>query len=148
MLRHPVFYGNIINIIYMVFDMTNIHKLKTNPSDNPCTTCGACCAYFRVSFYWAEAESSGGIVPQYLTEQITPFMSCMQGTNQKQNTRCAALDGNIGECVSCSIYTQRPTPCREFEQSWHNGIYNEACDRARAAHGLPPLEPNLPQIAC
>ncbi|OZZ73507.1 zinc/iron-chelating domain-containing protein, partial [Klebsiella pneumoniae] len=22
---------------------------------NPCMTCGACCAYFRVSFYWAEA---------------------------------------------------------------------------------------------
>ncbi|EAX0008081.1 YkgJ family cysteine cluster protein, partial [Salmonella enterica] len=21
---------------------------------NPCMTCGACCAYFRVSFYWAE----------------------------------------------------------------------------------------------
>ncbi|MEA7465220.1 YkgJ family cysteine cluster protein, partial [Salmonella enterica subsp. enterica serovar Lubbock] len=20
---------------------------------NPCMTCGACCAYFRVSFYWA-----------------------------------------------------------------------------------------------
>ncbi|MBR7358785.1 YkgJ family cysteine cluster protein, partial [Klebsiella pneumoniae] len=23
---------------------------------NPCMTCGACCAYFRVSFYWAEAS--------------------------------------------------------------------------------------------
>ncbi|MBB8903342.1 YkgJ family cysteine cluster protein, partial [Escherichia coli] len=22
---------------------------------NPCITCGACCAFFRVSFYWAEA---------------------------------------------------------------------------------------------
>ncbi|EGR9493162.1 YkgJ family cysteine cluster protein, partial [Escherichia coli] len=22
---------------------------------NPCMTCGACCAFFRVSFYWAEA---------------------------------------------------------------------------------------------
>ncbi|HDN1328034.1 YkgJ family cysteine cluster protein, partial [Escherichia coli] len=21
---------------------------------NPCMTCGACCAFFRVSFYWAE----------------------------------------------------------------------------------------------
>ncbi|HGV2870196.1 TPA: YkgJ family cysteine cluster protein, partial [Escherichia coli] len=20
---------------------------------NPCMTCGACCAFFRVSFYWA-----------------------------------------------------------------------------------------------
>ncbi|EEX7666747.1 YkgJ family cysteine cluster protein, partial [Escherichia coli] len=23
---------------------------------NPCMTCGACCAFFRVSFYWAEAD--------------------------------------------------------------------------------------------
>ena len=23
---------------------------------NPCMTCGACCAFFRVSFYWAEAN--------------------------------------------------------------------------------------------
>ncbi|MLR39642.1 YkgJ family cysteine cluster protein, partial [Salmonella enterica subsp. enterica] len=23
---------------------------------NPCMTCGACCAYFRVSFYWAEGD--------------------------------------------------------------------------------------------
>ncbi|ATG17761.1 YkgJ family cysteine cluster protein [Providencia alcalifaciens] len=129
--------------------MTNIiHILKTDPSDNPCVNCGACCAYFRVSFYWAEAEAGGGSVPKHLTEQITPFMSCMQGTNQKPNTRCTALTGNVGECVSCSIYEQRPTPCREFEQSWHNGIHNEACDRARAAYGLPPLEPQQPQIAC
>ncbi|EPO5264480.1 YkgJ family cysteine cluster protein [Providencia rettgeri] len=126
----------------------NVHILKTASSETPCVSCGACCAYFRVSFYWAEAESGGGVVPQHLTEQITPFMSCMHGTNQKQNTRCTALEGTIGECVSCSIYAQRPTPCREFEQSWQDGVYNEACDRARAAHGLPPLEPHQPQIAC
>ncbi|MGO2347580.1 MAG: YkgJ family cysteine cluster protein, partial [Providencia sp.] len=35
-----------------------------------------------------------------------------------------------------------------FEQSWLNGIHNEACDKARAAYGLAPLEPNRPQIAC
>lgn len=128
--------------------MTNIHILETNSSNNPCISCGACCAYFRVSFYWAEAQMGGGTVPQHLTEQITPFMSCMQGTNQKQNTRCTALKGNIGENVSCAIYHQRPTPCHEFEQSWLNGIHNEACDKARAAYGLAPLEPNRPQIAC
>jgi hypothetical protein len=32
-------------------------------SDNPCVSCGACCAHFRVSFYWAEADDApGGIV--------------------------------------------------------------------------------------
>ncbi|MDX1269447.1 MAG: YkgJ family cysteine cluster protein, partial [Oceanisphaera sp.] len=26
-------------------------------SGNPCLTCGACCAFFRVSFYWGEIHS-------------------------------------------------------------------------------------------
>ncbi|MEG6657786.1 YkgJ family cysteine cluster protein, partial [Pseudomonas aeruginosa] len=26
-------------------------------TDNPCLTCGACCAHFRVSFYWGECRS-------------------------------------------------------------------------------------------
>ena len=56
---------------------------------NPCMTCGACCAYFRVSFYWAEADDAGGLVPSALTEPLTPFLRCMSGTNQRQS-RCAA----------------------------------------------------------
>ncbi|ENO4720751.1 YkgJ family cysteine cluster protein, partial [Escherichia coli] len=43
----------------------------SNP--NPCMTCGACCAFFRVSFYWAEADDAGGNVPVSLTEQISPL---------------------------------------------------------------------------
>ncbi|MCC3701479.1 YkgJ family cysteine cluster protein [Rouxiella badensis] len=107
--------------------------------DNPCVSCGACCAYFRVSFYWAESEEAGGVVPQALTEQVTPFLSCMQGTNVPKSPRCVALDGEIGKSVSCSIYLNRPTPCREFDQSGLNDVANEACDRARARYGLPPL---------
>ncbi|EJF2880940.1 YkgJ family cysteine cluster protein, partial [Escherichia coli] len=44
---------------------------------NPCMTCGACCAFFRVSFYWAEADDAGGTIPARLTEQISPFHRCM-----------------------------------------------------------------------
>ena len=51
---------------------------------NPCMTCGACCAYFRVSFYWAEASDGGGTVPVDLTEPLTPFLRCMRGTNQNR----------------------------------------------------------------
>ncbi|HDT6507040.1 TPA: YkgJ family cysteine cluster protein [Klebsiella aerogenes] len=105
---------------------------------NPCMTCGACCAYFRVSFYWAEADDAGGVVPAQLTEPLTPFLRCMSGTNQRQS-RCTALSGEIGESVHCSIYHQRPSPCREFAMSGEGGELNEACDRARARYGLPPL---------
>ncbi|MBU9811383.1 YkgJ family cysteine cluster protein [Rahnella sp. SL6] len=113
--------------------------------NNPCMTCGACCAYFRVSFYWAESEEAGGCVPQALTEQVTPFLSCMQGTNSK-TPRCVALEGEVGHAVSCSVYPNRPTPCREFDQSGLNGVTNAACDRARAQYGLPPLNVDLPTI--
>ncbi|AJC66277.1 MULTISPECIES: YkgJ family cysteine cluster protein [Dickeya] len=107
---------------------------------NPCMECGACCGYFRVSFYWSEANDGGGAVPVDLTEPVTPFLRCMAGTNSKP-IRCCALEGNIGESVSCRIYAQRPSPCHEFAQSGEEGRSNDACDRARAAYGLPPLIP-------
>ncbi|QKJ87298.1 Zinc/iron-chelating domain-containing protein [Paramixta manurensis] len=105
---------------------------------NPCITCGACCAHFRVSFYWAEANDAGGCVPADLTEQLNLFMRNMRGTNSK-TPRCVALEGEIGQCVSCTIYEDRPTPCRAFAQSGEDNVANPACDRARARYGLPPL---------
>ncbi|MCV9877369.1 YkgJ family cysteine cluster protein [Brenneria izbisi] len=112
-------------------------------SDNICMRCGACCAYFRVSFYWAEADDGGGCVPAQLTEPLSPFLRCMAGTNSKK-PRCSALEGKIGGSVSCSIYINRPSPCREFVQSrvkefGVNGQITDACSRARAYYGLPPL---------
>ncbi|HBA9678096.1 TPA: YkgJ family cysteine cluster protein, partial [Escherichia coli] len=47
-------------------------------------TCGACCVFFRVSFYWAEADDPGGTIPARLTAQIPPFHRCMSGPNQKK----------------------------------------------------------------
>lgn len=102
-------------------------------SDNICMSCGACCGFFRVSFYWGEVEGEYR-VPEALVEPLPPFRGCMQGTNQAQ-PRCVALTGTIGEAVSCSIYPNRPSPCREFEAADAEG----ACNRARAAYGLPPL---------
>lgn len=110
---------------------------------NPCMICGACCAYFRVSFYWAEADDAGGCVPASLTEPLTPFLRCMSGTNNRQS-RCTALSGEPGVSVSCSIYENRPSPCREFAMSGENGEENDACNRARARYGLPPLYKDMP----
>lgn len=106
---------------------------------SPCLTCGACCAFFRVSFYWGEVQSAGGVVPDNLTQQVTPHLSCMQGT-EKSPTRCVALSGTLGEQVACTIYENRSSTCREFAMSGENGIHNNDCDRARAAHNLPPLQ--------
>ncbi|HOG48771.1 MAG TPA: YkgJ family cysteine cluster protein [Anaerolineae bacterium] len=113
--------------------------------ENPCLRCGACCAHYRVSFYWAEAdEAQGGAVPPALTEELPPFRLCMQGTNCRQ-PRCAALLGEVGREVRCAIYAGRPSPCREFGVIWRDGVLRSGpeelarCNAARAAWGLPPL---------
>ena len=111
---------------------------------NPCTSCGACCAYFRVSFYWGECASAGGLVPDELTVQVSPSMAAMIGTDRKPS-RCVSLHGELGKQVGCTMYEKRSSTCREFEASWVGGIHNPDCDKARAAHGLAPLSP--PAIA-
>ncbi|MBY0315808.1 MAG: YkgJ family cysteine cluster protein [Bdellovibrionales bacterium] len=108
---------------------------------HPCLTCGACCASFRVAFYWREAEATDHIptVPQGQWEELTETQRCMKGTSSKHNPKCTALQGRIGTHVSCSIYENRPTPCRKFMASFEDGTRNERCDQAREKHGLPPL---------
>nr|WP_252492504.1 YkgJ family cysteine cluster protein [Escherichia coli] len=109
---------------------------------NPCMTCGACCAFFRVSFYWAEADDAGGTIPARLTEQISPFHRCMSGTNQK-NPRCIALAGTPGKNACCTIYKNRSSTCREFAMSGENGVVNEAWICPYISRHLLSLNPLL-----
>ena len=95
---------------------------------SPCTDCGACCATYRVSFYWAEAEG----LPAALTRPLGRWYACMAGTEAPQ-PRCEALQGEIGGTVACGVYAQRPSPCRELQPG------EDKCVRARRRHGLPPL---------
>lgn len=99
---------------------------------NLCQSCGACCASYRVSFYWAEADDApGGIVPAHLTEPVSPHLRCMKGTAGKP-VRCIALEGEVGKQVSCGIYSLRPTTCREFDVLEADGLPNERCATLRA----------------
>jgi uncharacterized protein len=108
---------------------------------NPCLECGICCTHFRISFYWAEADDApGGFVPAHMTEKLNHHLRCMKGSNQMPR-RCSALEGVIGETVSCSIYENRPTPCREFPVFFADGTPNPKCDELRALIGLPAIEP-------
>jgi len=114
--------------------------------ENPCLSCGACCAFFRVSFYWGETtDSSEGSVPAYLTEDVTPFYRAMKGSNQN-HPRCFALDGEIGTSVCCSIYELRSSSCRDFNVDFVNGQVvadmedYERCTHARAHWNLPPIQ--------
>lgn len=99
-----------------------------------CVKCGACCASFRVSFYWGETSAhEQGTVPAELTTAISPHHVCMKGTESKP-VHCIALIGEVGREVSCSIYEQRSSTCRQFEAG------SEDCAKARKIHGLPELE--------
>lgn len=97
-----------------------------------CQSCGACCANFRVDFSIYELDTEGGCVPAGLTVEVNGSLARMRGTDHVP-VRCAALTGKLGEKVGCGIYEWRPAPCREFEEG------SDACDRARARHGMPPV---------
>ena len=98
--------------------------------DLDCQRCGACCALFRVSFYWAEADDApGGTVPVALTRPVGSLHRCMAGTEARP-VRCVALQGEVGRSVACGIYEQRSSTCRSVQPG------DEQCLKARAAHGL------------
>lgn len=95
-----------------------------------CQRCGACCAQFRVSFYWAEADDApGGTVPVALTRPVGTLHRCMAGTEARP-VRCVALQGEVGRSVGCGIYEQRSSTCRSVQPG------DEQCLKARTAHGL------------
>lgn len=109
---------------------------------NVCLSCGACCAFFSASFYWAEADdTTPGGVPTELTRKLSPFFRVMRGT-EGSTPRCIALEGEIGQRVACSIHPRRSTTCREFPASYEDGVTpHDRCDKARAKWGLAPLVP-------
>ncbi|MEY4139674.1 MAG: hypothetical protein RLZZ371_1856 [Pseudomonadota bacterium] len=116
--------------------------------DNPCTACGACCAKPRVSFYCGELTGgSGGIVPADMASKVNEVIACMKGT-ESGNGRCIALVGELGKTgISCSIYANRPSTCREFANWLEDGSPNPDCQRLRAQIGLKPLHPLPPDEA-
>ena len=93
-----------------------------------CLNCGACCAHFRVSFYWSEGLN----LPEHYTEPLTAVYSCMAGTNQAQS-RCVALQGEVGVGVSCSVYKARSSSCKDVQAG------DNQCNKARAAYKMIPL---------
>lgn len=96
---------------------------------HPCQQCGACCAAFRVSFHWIEADPA---LPEAMVEPISRWHAAMRGTNQAA-PHCIALQGEVGTQVSCSVYAARPSACREVQPG------DEQCGKARERYGLGPL---------
>lgn len=113
------------------------------PEHSICNDCGACCKNFRVSFYQGELDSfPGGTVPVAMTQPVTPFLVCMNGTENGNNQgkgRCVALQTNN----RCAIYDNRPSPCREYATYMEDGSLNPKCIQLRAQYGIGMPQPPL-----
>jgi Fe-S-cluster containining protein len=100
---------------------------STTESENPCQTCGACCAY---SANWprfsTEEDAALDLIPSELINERGSGMRC-------EADRCAALKGRIGEMTSCAIYAVRPEVCRTCMPG------DAECAMARKKFALPPL---------
>lgn len=123
-------------------DLTDGSYIDMPDNDsNPCLACGACCSHFRISFYFGELDSHpDGFVPDDLASQLTPFRACMKGT-ESGGGRCAALSGEVGVRIACTIYPNRPTPCRQYAVWDNDGNPNPDCQRLRHAAGIALLAP-------
>ena len=105
---------------------------------HPCLSCGACCAFYRVSFHWSETMAESHGVPLELTKSSSLHKSVMNGTNEIKPS-CVALLGVVGKSTSCSIYENRPSTCRTFKPSYEDGMRNQHCESARESKGLEVL---------
>lgn len=113
-------------------------------TSNPCFECGQCCQKLRVSFYHGEiainsgdvsGQLSAGSVPPELTVQLTSHLACMKGTETGKQG-CVALSYDTEQGYRCTIYDQRPSPCREFNIFEEDGSLNPLCNKLRKAAGL------------
>ena len=105
-----------------------------------CRQCGACCCNSpenRAEGFteYIEVDERAPLLKKpALVRRLVVYSD--EGTPHLRlhpDGRCVALRGSIGQQVRCTIYAERPSPCREFD------IEHAACNRARQRHGLPPL---------
>lgn len=99
-----------------------------------CITCGACCALLLCvnlnprnavapDDYWE-------ITKQGDNRELT-VDRCMK--LKEEDFSCTALDGTVGEEVTCLIYEDRPKMCRTFEAG------SDRCHAVRRAVGIEPF---------
>ena len=78
--------------------------------------------YFDMWYFTWFPESGGEYFANAMSEAVDP------------DAPVPHLRGKVGEKIGCGIYEWRPSPCREFAEG------SDACERARARHGLPALD--------
>jgi Fe-S-cluster containining protein len=118
-------------------------------TNDDCTKCGACCAYFfdeplrdvghrGIGLFISNDEVSQ--IPESIRRSLvvevpigSSFDRWLRGRKVGDHYQCKALEDEIGNC-KCGIYENRPMTCRTCEPG------GEQCLKARAAFGFPNPE--------
>ena len=102
-----------------------------------CQSCGACCkahpSYEGASYVRIYDEDFDRLTPGQRQKYATRLPGGRVAMRLVEDKRCAALAGEIGSCVSCQIYDNRPDVCRGFERG------DDSCHFARMEAGLGPF---------
>lgn len=99
-----------------------------------CMTCGACCA----SFVCVDVAPENPISKEDCWEitdkgKSDEYIVDKYIKRKEEDFSCTALEGTIGENVSCRVYEDRPRMCRQFEAG------SDRCHAVRRAYGLEPF---------
>lgn len=104
-----------------------------------CQLCGACCVQQRpfdgASYVYLDRQEAKRlrrigltVVQGALGES---YLGCRSHAGAGGRPACVALEGKVGLRCGCSIYSERPGVCREFE------VGEALCRAAREQAGLP-----------
>jgi hypothetical protein len=101
-----------------------------------CNTCGACCVNLpsnRAEGFvaWVEIEPDDHILTRAdLVKKLVHEIDGVPHLRLAPDGRCAALRGAVGRDTKCSIYRERPSPCRKVQPG------DALCRRYRLEHSL------------
>lgn len=102
-----------------------------------CRTCGACCVNLpsnaREGFTsWVEIEDGDRILARadLVKKLVVRDAEGVPHLRLTADGRCQALAGALGKETRCTIYGDRPSPCRRVQPG------DALCRRYRHEHGL------------
>jgi Fe-S-cluster containining protein len=120
--------------------LRSVPQQAPSPEANPptdvydCQRCGACCAGPQG---WIDVDEALDDTPRRMCQDFFGRLrGYRMGAMKMVDGQCIALRKNPDGSCSCSIYSKRPTSCREFEPGSDGCL--EARDKARESGATIP----------
>jgi len=98
------------------------------PFGLPCIRCGVCCTVYQVRISPAEAIAIAGSMGMERWDWVGRYCDPRWHDTRRHLIRhdedgCVFLDRSRGDVALCSIYSVRPSACRD----WAAGVFKPAC---------------------